>query len=76
MHWLDFSFLYPVYNWFMIRSGDVQDWGGGYGAWEDKIDVDLEEKCATCGNDVMHHRQGCPLVYEQLPGLDHRTKNS
>ena len=67
IHWLDFSetavrFIYPVYNWFMITSGDVQDWGGGYGAWEDFIDVELEEKCATCGNEVNIHKMDCPIA--------------
>jgi hypothetical protein len=30
--WVDF--WYPVYNWLMITSGNVQSWGGA-GAWKD-----------------------------------------
>jgi len=26
--------LYPVYNWLMIKSGDVQDWAGLNGPWK------------------------------------------
>ncbi len=64
MWWFDFAapVLYPIYNWFMITSGNVQDWGGGFGAWQDVIDVDLEEHCATCGNEIHAHKMDCPIA--------------
>ena len=66
MWWFDFAapVLYPIYNWFMITSGNVQDWGGGFGAWQDVIDVDLEEKCETCGSSPGWHEKDCPLDKE------------
>lgn len=45
-------------------SSIAQDWGGGYGAWEDCIEVDLEKKCATCGNGPGSHSIDCPLGKE------------
>lgn len=64
MYWFDWTadYGYHVYNWFMITSSRVQDWGGGYGAWEDVIDVDLEEHCATCGEEVNAHKFDCPIA--------------
>lgn len=29
--------LYPIYNWLMIASSVVQDWGGGRGPWTDSL---------------------------------------
>lgn len=71
MHWFDWGCLYPTYNRLMIVSSNIQEWGGhyvepGWGPWEDwETQVDLVERCATCGNEVNCHRQGCPVVYEQ-----------
>lgn len=33
MIWFDSGWLYSVYNWLMLRSGDVQDWAGLDGPW-------------------------------------------
>jgi hypothetical protein len=27
------AFFYPLYNWLMCRSSDVQDWAGLKGPW-------------------------------------------
>lgn len=35
MHWMDLAGLYPIYNWLMITSYDVQEWGGDdFGPWK------------------------------------------
>jgi hypothetical protein len=34
MHYLDWWWLYPVYNRLMISSADVQDWSNANGPWE------------------------------------------
>lgn len=33
MHYLDWAWLYPVYNRLMCWSTDVQDWSGANGPW-------------------------------------------
>jgi hypothetical protein len=33
MNYLDWYWLYPVYNRLMIYSADVQDWSGANGPW-------------------------------------------
>ena len=36
MTWWDrFGWLYPAYNWLMLRSVAAQNWGGGNGAWKE-----------------------------------------
>ena len=38
MNWFDcMSWLYPAYNWLMLRSYDVQQWAGNSGPWK-KVD--------------------------------------
>ena len=34
MHYLDWYWLYPVYNRLMCWSSDVQDWSNAIGPWE------------------------------------------
>jgi hypothetical protein len=35
MHYLNWWWLYPVYNRLMIWSYDVQEWAGNLGPWRD-----------------------------------------
>ncbi len=65
-HWFDLTapVLYPASQWLFNTSSNVQDWGGGYGAWSDNFDVDLEQQCATCGNGPGSHSVDCPLAKE------------
>ena len=37
MNWFDWGWLYPTYNWLMLRSYDVQQWAGNNIPWE-KVD--------------------------------------
>ncbi len=32
--WHRGAWLYPAYNWLMLKSVAAQDWGGGDGAWK------------------------------------------
>lgn len=35
MNWFDcMAWLYPAYNWLMLRSYDVQQWAGNSGPWK------------------------------------------
>jgi hypothetical protein len=34
MHYINWWWLYPVYNQLMISSADVQDWSNANGPWE------------------------------------------
>jgi hypothetical protein len=34
MHYINWWWLYPVYNRLMIWSADVQDWSSANGPWE------------------------------------------
>ena len=34
MHYINWWWLYPVYNRLMISSADVQDWSEANGPWE------------------------------------------
>ena len=33
MHYLNWAWLYPVYNHLMYWSYDIQEWGGDCGPW-------------------------------------------
>lgn len=37
--------LYVVYNWLMLTSSDVQDWGGGAGPWHS---CECDAYCSEC----------------------------
>jgi hypothetical protein len=49
MYWFDWTtpVLFPLGSWFMGASSRMQDWGGGYGAWEDIIEATLEDDLNT-----------------------------
>jgi hypothetical protein len=34
MCYWDWAWIYPVYNWLMDTSHQVQAWGGGAGPWQ------------------------------------------
>lgn len=33
--WHHIKIVYPVYNWLMCKSSDVQDWGRAEGPWKE-----------------------------------------
>jgi hypothetical protein len=33
MHKTGWRWLFPLYSKLLVRSGDVENWGGGGGAW-------------------------------------------
>lgn len=32
---LEFNFLFKMYNWCMVKSGDIQDWAELEGPWSE-----------------------------------------